>query len=30
MKDLIIKLADNEDFKVQKDYAPNIIIGLLE
>ena len=31
MKDLILKIADNEDFfEVQKDYAPNIIIGLLE
>ncbi len=30
MKDLILKLADNEDFfEVQKDYAPNIIIGFI-
>ena len=30
MKDLISKLADNEDFfEVQKDYAPNIIIGFI-
>ena len=28
MKDLIFKLADNEDFfEVQKEYAPNIIVG---
>ena len=30
MKDLILKLADNEDFfEVQKDYALNIIIGFI-
>ena len=30
MKDLILKIADNEDFfEVQKDYAPNIIIGFI-
>ncbi|MDC3024587.1 acyl-CoA carboxylase subunit beta [Alphaproteobacteria bacterium] len=30
MKDLILKLSDNEDFfEVQKSYAPNIIIGLI-
>ena len=30
MRDLILKLADNEDFfEVQKDYATNIIIGFL-
>ncbi len=30
MKDLIFKLADSEDFfEVQKDFAPNIIIGFI-
>ena len=30
MKELILRLADNEDFfEVQKDYAPNIIIGFI-
>ena len=30
MKDLILKLADNEDFfEVQKDYASNIVIGFI-
>ena len=30
MKELILKLADNEDFfEVQKDYASNIVIGFI-